>query len=678
MKTRSHSHPLVSLAAVALALAGIAASPTAAAGTRLDVPLPFPRLGMWWPDPWAQPLADIARYDWVILDQWQPQFIAPLRAIKPNLTLLNATNACEVFYEPGNPAANTQIRTLPAQWFLTQIGTGLTAAISATVQTIPVERTTVSQNGKNLKLFVAGDTVLVEGESMQVISVNATAKTIKVKRGYIRPAAAHTAGARIAAHVSFWPNSWVMNLAAANVAPGPGGASDWAHYNAGNSLALLADPGWDGLLIDRTDRDESWLIGNSTARSLAPDQSNTVPTNYQSFDAAWNQGLTQYLGLVRAGTDPDRILFANWAMTDYGTLNGNNMEGFPTDSGGAYNEGWHRSVFGPWPSKGSYMEWLSNARAPNLTMVETYEDDAATSPSGNGTYYNRCHDAGFGPNYRKMRFGLTTALLGDGYFSYEMNTNGHGSLCLMWFDEYDNAGQGRGYLGQALAPAYRANAGATPPDLLTGARFDLANNLSHWSPWADPGYQITAARDAADVAQGDASMRLTVGSAKGDYWGAVYVYKTLALTAATEYTVSFSAKADRDRELNVWAQMSTKPWTTWLDFGAFPLSTQWQRFELPVTSTGGDPLAMLEFGVGQDTGQVWIDNVQVKPGNPDIWRRDFEHGTALVNASATAATVALNGTFRKIAGTQDPAVNDGSLVTQVVIAPHDGIVLLKP
>ena len=27
----------------------------------------FPRLGMWWPDPWEQPITDIARYDWVIL-----------------------------------------------------------------------------------------------------------------------------------------------------------------------------------------------------------------------------------------------------------------------------------------------------------------------------------------------------------------------------------------------------------------------------------------------------------------------------------------------------------------------------------------------------------------------------------------------------------------------------------
>ena len=33
--------------------------PASAAGTEI----PFPRLGMWWPDPWEQSLDEIARYD---------------------------------------------------------------------------------------------------------------------------------------------------------------------------------------------------------------------------------------------------------------------------------------------------------------------------------------------------------------------------------------------------------------------------------------------------------------------------------------------------------------------------------------------------------------------------------------------------------------------------------------
>jgi len=37
----------------------------------------FPRLGMWWPDPYEQPLDEIARYDFVILGDWAAEFIAP-------------------------------------------------------------------------------------------------------------------------------------------------------------------------------------------------------------------------------------------------------------------------------------------------------------------------------------------------------------------------------------------------------------------------------------------------------------------------------------------------------------------------------------------------------------------------------------------------------------------------
>ena len=79
---------------------------------------------------------------------------------------------------------------------------------------------------------------------------------------------------------------------------------------------------------------------------------------------------------------------------------------------------------------------------PSSAHILTYEYP--------GVYleHNPYGTAGWHPDYQKMRFGLTTALMGDGSFTYMMNSNGLGSLGLMWFDEYDNAGAGKGYLGQ--------------------------------------------------------------------------------------------------------------------------------------------------------------------------------------------------------------------------------------
>ncbi|HFE66123.1 MAG TPA: hypothetical protein ENJ93_02575, partial [Chloroflexi bacterium] len=375
---------------------------------------PFPRLGMWWPDPEEQPLADIARYDWVILGPWDnPAYVDSLKAIKPDILLLNAANACELSFNADfEIPENAVIRDIPAEWFLTQVGSVLTADVDATTTTFSVANLTATDGSNVYDLFIPGDAVLIEGETVLVEAVDAATNTLTVRRGYVRPAAAHTAGTRLAAHITFWPNSWLLNLSTMSptaVAPGSPGPERWGDYNARIGAGLLATADWDGLLIDRSDPDESWLIGNSTARTIDPDQSNTLLTDYSAFDAAWNEGLRQYEADLRAAVGPDKIIFANWGMANYDLLNGNNFEGVPKDN----PEDWRGLVFGPFRN-GSYFDWMAQSRQPNLTMIETYEDNGGPDPGGDGSYANPCAEPGFTPNYRKMRFGLTTALLNDG------------------------------------------------------------------------------------------------------------------------------------------------------------------------------------------------------------------------------------------------------------------------
>ncbi len=93
---------------------------------------------------------------------------------------------------------------------------------------------------------------------------------------------------------------------------------------------------------------------------------------------------------------------------------------------------------------------------------------------------------------------------------------------------------------------------------------------------------------------------------------------------------------------------------------------------------GDDPVAVFHFGLGETTGTVWLDDVRLQAGSRQVWRRDYAGGLALANATATTQTVPLGGVFRKIAGTQAPGVNDGSLVTEVELLPLDGLVLLRP
>ena len=61
-----------------------------------------------------------------------------------------------------------------------------------------------------------------------------------------------------------------------------------------------------------------------------------------------------------------------------------------------------------------------------------------------------------------------------------------------------------------------------------------------------------------------------------------------------------------------------------------------------------------------------------------VWRRDFEQGIALVNPTNQPVTVELEPGFRRLAGSQDSAVNDGQPVAFITLEAKDGIILRRP
>jgi hypothetical protein len=83
---------------------------------------------------------------------------------------------------------------------------------------------------------------------------------------------------------------------------------------------------------------------------------------------------------------------------------------------------------------------------------------------------------------------------------------------------------------------------------------------------------------------------------------------------------------------------------------------------------------------------AWFDEYNYKLGkalsepptaawSQGVWRRDFQNGTVLVNPTSETRTVTVESGLRRLAGTQDPAVNNGSAVSQVTVRPKDGLVL---
>jgi hypothetical protein len=413
---------------------------------------------MWWPNNYAQPLADRARYDWIGMGNYDADRAAALRAANPNIKLFGSNNARELDWREGDYTheLNVELRSASLAWLLTQVGSTLTTDIDGTTTVIPVAA--ISRNGS--VLFAAGDVFVIDDELFKISSISGLNLTVQRGTYMGTPAKSHAKGTRVADIVTSWPGAIEFDVTSecplADVGHGP---ETWNQWNARRLKTDMTTAGWDGMIIDCVEPSVSWVIGNGTGghqpvRSIDWTRSNGFATDdYRSFDAAWVAGIASYARTVRSLLGPDAIVFANGGCRNLTSFNGAIFEGYPNDDTFAAGwGGWHEEIIGPRLSKNSasYLEW-SSALQPSYALIETYESDSWLDPNPFGT-------PGWHPNYQKMRFGLATALMGNGFFSYEMATNGHGSAGLMWFDEYDNAGAGRGYLGQPTGAALRVGA----------------------------------------------------------------------------------------------------------------------------------------------------------------------------------------------------------------------------
>lgn len=389
----------------------------------------FPRLAILRPAPGSQLDADTERYDWAELQIGGAQDIAALRALNPNIVLLAPTNARELDYVLGpdeydNPA-NVELRSASTDWMLTQVGSSLTADISASATSIPVADVTK---------FAKNEMVLVDHELMYVTGIDHSS-LIVMARGPVDPPASHLAGARIAAVVSSWPGSITMDLSTGcplrDVGDG-NGPETWSDWNVQRGLRTLSSADWDGLVIDCLEPDVAWMVTTHNVRSIDPTRSNTYVTdNYAAFDASWSAGALVYDAAMRRACG-DKLLVGNGNLKDY-TFNGTVFETFP--SPGISLKNWDFVFVGPWDTPhASYPDWCANAASPNLTLIQTY---------------------GARTDYRLMRFGLCSALMSDGYFSYAPSSGDQVVSSLDWFDEYDGGGIGRGYLGQPVTSAVK-------------------------------------------------------------------------------------------------------------------------------------------------------------------------------------------------------------------------------
>jgi hypothetical protein len=201
---------------------------------------------------------------------------------------------------------------------------------------------------------------------------------------------------------SFWKQTKMLNL---TTECKKHNGINWNIYLADFVANRILSTGlWDGVFYDNTWNDLEWFTGRDV--DLNGDGS---VDNF--LDQKWKNGLKTLFNNTRNFADGDFVIVGNGFSNAYGKeLNGMMIENFP------FSNNWKYS----------------------MQVYEKNQDNILYDRNEQVNIINANIDNNKNKEeYKKMRFGLTSTLLEDGYFSFDLGDKEHAQK--WWYDEYDVA-----------------------------------------------------------------------------------------------------------------------------------------------------------------------------------------------------------------------------------------------
>ncbi|MCW1929789.1 MAG: putative glycoside hydrolase, partial [Candidatus Kerfeldbacteria bacterium] len=212
----------------------------------------------------------------------------------------------------------------------------------------------------------------------------------------------------------WWPTYTIMNI------------TDYGKDSEGSTFRdffidemrdrIINDAVWDGVFYDNL-----WESVSFVSNQIDLNR-NGVAESPSTMDAAWKNGIAQALQATRDAADEegreDFIITGNGGTAYYEQLNGVGFEHFPD------------TVYGGWTaSMEQYFFVMQHIARDPFALINTNVQN-----SENQT------------NYQKFRYGLTSTLLGNGYYSFDSGDETHHER--WYYDEYSVM------LGEATSAAY--------------------------------------------------------------------------------------------------------------------------------------------------------------------------------------------------------------------------------
>jgi hypothetical protein len=374
-----------------------------------------------------------------------------------------------------------------------------------------------------------------------------------------------------------------------------------------------------------------------------------VPDDPATLDAAWRSGLQDMVRLWQESMPGAYVTgHLSKGADELGTLfDGDNL-GFMCvdviDGRTTFGYAWDR-----------YHGWSKGLPGPNITVIDTGAPNELGY--GYGVYSSFQEPELSIPSdvleftrtwYPTMRFGLAFALMGDGL--YERHFSDVLYCEEWWYDEFDFR------LGAPLDTFYYSptvnSSIPSPQPILPEGDFESTSL----------GWQLTAAPDVDtklsyvdDAVSGQRAARIDIGALPkmSDVYH-INFFNDIQVQKDVSYRLSFSAKASTPRKIVTSLQHRGGDWENLGFWKEISLGTEWQKYESMFTATGDCTEAGLQFFLASSTGSILIDDVCLEKMPIDVYRRDFEQGTVLLNGTAERQTVVLGKGYSRIVGIQAP------------------------
>jgi hypothetical protein len=201
--------------------------------------------------------------------------------------------------------------------------------------------------------------------------------------------------------VTYWPGTNMLNLS--DDAGSDSSGKKWNQKLPEFVKSEILSTGlWDGVFYDNIWPDVAWANGNLDVNNDGKKDADIY------VNQKWNEGTKKMLEYSRRLFGGDTIIVGNGRI-DYGYqsyLNGMMFESFPSSWEG--NSNWAYSM-------DKYINLKTYNVSPSTELINSYNKNQF--------------------DYQKMRFGLASSLLDNGYYSYDYDVSSHGQL--WWYDEYD-------------------------------------------------------------------------------------------------------------------------------------------------------------------------------------------------------------------------------------------------